>query len=189
MAYYHCQKGGLWNVHWLGGPSLDNRAASLFPNLITGNHLHSREVSGHGYLRMAKHSKERYLILSVDDSRKDSLNIQLALSDEQRGNFSGSFADSQKLTAPAGTGQIKFPMPALQQLDMLMSRKGAEVVDWLQNQPFEETIVLVLPRPCEANNCSASFRSSVLSPSSKGGANLASVDLVNFLERYLDHRH
>lgn len=138
---------------------------------------------------MAKLSKERYLVLSVDDSQEDALNIQLALSEKQRLNFIGSFADGQTLaTHIAGQGsleRIKFAMPDLLQLDLLMSRKGFEIVEWLQNQPFEDVVVFVLPPAGKKKSRSSSAHAAAVTLPPEAAVKPQPVDLVNLLEHYL----
>src|SRR5712671_6415769 len=99
---------------------------------------------------MAKLSKEKYLVLMVDDSADDCLLIKMAVSNAQRLRFIGNVADGEELVGYLqGTGEyadrIRFPLPDMLLLDLKMPRKdGFEVLQWLQTQPFEDMVVVVL---------------------------------------------
>src|SRR6187549_3562882 len=99
---------------------------------------------------MAKLSKERYLVLMVDDSADDCLLIKMAMGKTERLNFIGRVSDGDELVAYfQGDGpfadRIRFPLPDLLLLDLMMpKRNGFEVLEWLQSQPFEDMIVVVL---------------------------------------------
>ena len=143
---------------------------------------------------MAKLSKERYLVLSVDDSGEGSLKIQLALTEKQRSCFLGSFASganvASNISEPGEPAQIEFPMPDMTQLDALMARKGVEIVEWLQTQPFEDVVVVVLPGPGQRDGCTTTLRSTAATvPTANISGNSASVDLANLLEQYFQRQH
>ncbi|HYV28568.1 MAG TPA: response regulator, partial [Candidatus Eisenbacteria bacterium] len=99
---------------------------------------------------MAKIAKEKYLILMVDDSEDDCLFLKMAIDKAERLRFIGSVSDGEELLAylsgknDYGDRQ-RFPLPDLLLLDLKMPRKdGFEVLKWLQSQPFEGMIVVVL---------------------------------------------
>jgi len=143
---------------------------------------------------MAKLSKERYLVLSVDDSREDSLKIQLAFSEKQRSCLLGSFVSGENVASnisdPAGPARNKFPTPDMIQLDALMSRKGFEIVEWLQNQPFEDVVVIILPRPGQNESCVTSLQTNAAAvPLANIAGSSTSIDLANLLEQYFQRQH
>ena len=99
---------------------------------------------------MAKLSKEKYLILMVDDSSDDCLLIKIAVGKAERMHFIGSVDDGEELVAYlAGNGKYedrqRYPLPDLLLLDLKMPRKdGFEVLQWLRSQPFDNMVVVVL---------------------------------------------
>jgi len=90
------------------------------------------------------------MVLMVDDSDDDCLLIKMAVSRAERLHFIGSVSDGEELIEYlSGKGQfadrVKFPLPDLLLLDLMMPRKnGFEVLKWLQTQPFEDMLVVVL---------------------------------------------
>ena len=99
---------------------------------------------------MAKLSKEKYLVLMVDDSEDDCLLIKMALGKAERLRFIGSVSDGEELVSYL-TGKEeyadrqRYPLPDMLLLDLKMPRKnGFEVLQWLQSQPFDNMIVVVL---------------------------------------------
>jgi CheY-like chemotaxis protein len=99
---------------------------------------------------MAKAAKEKYLVLMVDDSEDDCLLVKMAMNKADRLRFIGSVSDGEELMSYL-SGQneygnrVRFPVPDLLLLDLKMPRKnGFEVLRWLQSQPFEDMVVVVL---------------------------------------------
>ena len=99
---------------------------------------------------MAKLSKERYLVLMVDDSEDDCLLIKMAIGKADRLRFIGSVSDGEELVSYL-TGKEeyqdrqRFPLPDMLLLDLKMPRRnGFEVLEWLKSQPFENMVVVVL---------------------------------------------
>ena len=98
---------------------------------------------------MAKQSKEKYLVLMVDDSEDDCLLVKMAIGKADRLSFIGSVSDGEEMVAyfqgeGAYADRIRFPLPDLLLLDLMMPRKnGFEVLKWLQTQPFEDMVVVV----------------------------------------------
>src|SRR5215468_4192600 len=138
---------------------------------------------------MAKLSKEKYLILIVEDSENCRL-IRIAMSDAGRVQFIGCVSDEKELVACLqGRGkfadQVRLPIFDLLSLELLAPRStGFEVLDWLQTQPFDDLIVVVLSgaRPVQG----------VPPPATGVGANCLHLEpghsrrdaeLVEFLER------
>ena len=99
---------------------------------------------------MAKLSSEKYLVLMVDDSQDDCLLIKTAIGKADRLRFIGSVSDGGELVSYlAGKDDYgdrqRFPFPDMLLLDLKMPRKnGFEVLEWLQSQPFENMVVVVL---------------------------------------------
>ncbi len=111
---------------------------------------------------MAKLSKDKYLVLMVDDSEDDCLMLKVAIGKAaDRLRFIGSVSDGEELvTYLQGAGKyadrLRFPVPDLLLLDLSMPKKdGFEVLKWLQSQPFKDMVVVVLSgsvRPEDANH-------------------------------------
>src|SRR5258706_15066899 len=86
----------------------------------------------------------------VDDSEDDCLLIKMAVGQAERLRFIGSVSDGDELVAYLnGTGEYadreRYPLPDMLLLDLMMPRKnGFEVLEWLQTQPFQDMIVVVL---------------------------------------------
>jgi CheY-like chemotaxis protein len=99
---------------------------------------------------MAKLSKEKYLVLMVDDSADDCLLIKMAISKADRLRFIGSVSDGEELVSYLSgkeefADRQRYPLPDMLLLDLKMPRKnGFEVLQWLQSQPFENMVVVVL---------------------------------------------
>src|ERR1043166_4648842 len=99
---------------------------------------------------MAKLSKEKYLVLMVDDSEDDCLLIKMAVSKADRLRFIGSVSDGEELVSyltgkDVYSDRERFPLPDMLLLDLKMPRKnGFEVLEWLQSQPFKDMVVVVL---------------------------------------------
>src|ERR1041385_5328089 len=99
---------------------------------------------------MAKLSKEKFLVLMVDDSDDDCLLIKMAVSKADRLRFIGSVSDGEELVSyltgkDVYSDRERFPLPDMLLLDLKMPRKnGFEVLEWLQSQPFENMVVVVL---------------------------------------------
>jgi CheY-like chemotaxis protein len=99
---------------------------------------------------MAKLSKEKFLVLMVDDSDDDCLLIKMAVSKADRLRFIGSVSDGEELVSyltgkDVYSDRERFPLPDMLLLDLKMPRKnGFEVLEWLQSQPFKDMVVVVL---------------------------------------------
>lgn len=99
---------------------------------------------------MAKLSKEKYLVLMVDDSEDDRLLIKIAMGKADRMHFIGSVSDGEELVSyMTGKDQYadrtRYPLPDMLLLDLKMPRKdGFEVLQWLRSQPFDNMVVIVL---------------------------------------------
>ena len=140
---------------------------------------------------MAKLSKEKYLVLMVDDSEDDSLLIKIAMSKADRLNFIGCLADGEELVAYfQGEGEyadrVKFPLPDLLLLDLMMPRKnGFEVLEWLQSQPFDDMIVVVLSGSEQADDIKRAMSLGADHYHAKKGDSQQRLELVKLLEEYL----
>jgi len=140
---------------------------------------------------MAKLSKEKYLVLMVDDSEDDCLLIKMALGKADRLSFIGSVADGDELVAYfQGEGQfadrVKFPLPDLLLLDLMMPRKnGFEVLEWMQSQPFDDMIVVVLTGSDQAEDLKRAMELGADHYHPKTGDPQGRLQLVKLLEEYL----
>jgi CheY-like chemotaxis protein len=140
---------------------------------------------------MAKLSKERYLVLMVDDSEDDCLLIKMAIGKADRLSFIGSVSDGEELVAYfEGNGEyrdrIRFPLPDLLLLDLMMPRKnGFEVLEWLQSQPFEDMIVVVLSGSEQAEDVRRAMQMGADYFHTKHGDSGKRLELVQLLEQYL----
>jgi CheY-like chemotaxis protein len=140
---------------------------------------------------MAKLSKEKYLILMVDDSADDCLLIRMAVGNAGRLHFIGSVSDGEELMAYLqGSGQysdrIRFPIPDLLLLDLMMPRKnGFEVLKWLQTQPFEDMIVVVLSGSNHPGEAKQAIELGANYYQSKHADSQHRTELIDVLQRYL----
>src|SRR6266404_930841 len=143
---------------------------------------------------MAKLSKEKYLVLMVDDSEDDCLLIKIALGKAERLSFIGSVADGEELVAYfQGEGEyadrVAFPLPDLLLLDLVMPRKnGFEVLEWLQTQPFEDMIVVVLSGANQTGEGQKALDLGANYFQTKHGDAERRMELVALLEQYLTRR-
>jgi CheY-like chemotaxis protein len=140
---------------------------------------------------MAKLSKERYLVLMVDDSEDDCLLIKLALGKADRLSFIGSVSDGEDLVAYfQGEGpyadRVRFPLPDLLLLDLMMPRRnGFEVLKWLQTQPFEDMVVVVLSGSKQPEDVSRAMELGADHFHGKQADTQRRLELVKLLEQYL----
>jgi CheY-like chemotaxis protein len=140
---------------------------------------------------MAKLSKEKYLVLMVDDSEDDCLLIKMAVGKAERLSFIGSVADGDELVAYfQGEGEfadrVKFPLPDLLLLDLMMPRKnGFEVLEWMQSQPFDDMIVVVLTGSDQAEDLKRAMELGADHYHPKTGDSKGRLQLVKLLEEYV----
>jgi CheY-like chemotaxis protein len=140
---------------------------------------------------MAKLSKERYLVLMVDDSADDCLLIKMALGKTERLSFIGSISDGEDLVAYfQGDGaygdRVRFPLPDLLLLDLMMPRKnGFEVLEWLQSQPFDDMVVVVLSGSNQPEDVRRAIELGADHYHSKYADTRRRLELVKLLEQYL----
>jgi CheY-like chemotaxis protein len=140
---------------------------------------------------MAKLSKERYLVLMVDDSEDDCLLVKMALGNANRLSFIGSVSDGEELVAYfQGDGpfadRIRFPLPDLLLLDLVMPRKnGFQVLEWLQSQPFEDMVVVVLTGSDQSEDVTRAIDMGADHFHTKTPDIKGRMELVKLLEQYL----
>ena len=140
---------------------------------------------------MAKRSKEKYLVLMVDDSEDDCLLIKMALGKADRLSFIGSVSDGEELVAYfEGQGpyrdRTRFPLPDLLMLDLMMPRKnGFEVLQWLQSQPFDDMVVVVLSGSDEREDIKRALELGADHYHPKSADSQKRLELVKLLEQYL----
>ena len=139
---------------------------------------------------MARLSKEKYLVLMADDSADDCLLLKRAVSDAQRLSFIGNVSDGEELVGYLnGAGQyadrVRYPMPDLLLLDLKMPRKnGFEVLKWLQTQPFDDMVVVVLSGSDHSEDVKRALELGADDYRLKDVDSRKRVDLVKALEEY-----
>jgi CheY-like chemotaxis protein len=144
---------------------------------------------------MAKLSKERYLVLMVDDSEDDCLLIKMALGKAERLSFIGSVSDGDELVAYfQGDGpyadRIRFPLPDLLLLDLMMPRRnGFQVLEWLQSQPFDDMVVVVLSGSEQPEDVRRAIDLGADHFHGKYADTRKRLELVKLLEQYLVRGH
>ena len=160
------------------------------PELL-GFFEHCSLASGGLTFGMAKLSKEKYLVLMVDDSEDDCLLVKIAIGKADRLSFIGTVADGEELVAYfQGDGEyadrVKFPIPDLLLLDLMMPRKnGFEVLEWLQSQPFDDLIVVVLSGSDQADDIRRAMELGADHYHAKDGDSQKRFELAKMLEEYL----
>ena len=140
---------------------------------------------------MAKISKEKYLVLMVDDSADDCLLLKMAISKTDRLRFIGSVSDGEELVSyMIGKDQYadrqRYPLPDMLLLDLKMPRKnGFEVLEWLQSQPFDNMVVVVLSGSAEPADREKAMDLGADHYQVKTAHAQKRSDLVRLLEEYL----
>lgn len=143
---------------------------------------------------MAKLAKEKFLVLTVNDSGGGCVSLHLAMGKSDPRQFIGAVSHGEELLGyMKGDGKYadreKYPLPEMFVLDFAMPRQdGIEIVDWLRGQPFEDSVVVLLSSREKAqivrrpqNSGSGPFRSG-------GGEAFTRQNLVKWLEEYLSHK-
>jgi|ERR1041385_560238 CheY-like chemotaxis protein len=140
---------------------------------------------------MAKLSKEKYLVLMVDDSEDDCLLIRRAIGKADRLRFIGSVSDGEELISyltgkDCYSDRQRFPLPDMLLLDLKMPRKnGFEVLEWLQSQPFENMVVVVLSGSEQLEDVTRAMDLGADYYHVKQGESAKRSELVKLLEQYL----
>src|ERR1043166_4179579 len=140
---------------------------------------------------MAKLSKEKYLVLMVDDSEDDCLLVKMAIGKAERLSFIGSVSDGEEMVAyfqgdGAYADRIRFPLPDLLLLDLMMPRKnGFEVLKWLQTQPFEDMVVVVFSGSEQPEDLKQAIELGADHFHTKRADLNTRLELVKLLEQYL----
>src|SRR5213075_3063097 len=99
---------------------------------------------------MAKLAKEKFLVLTVDDSGANCLSLHIAMGRTDPRQFIGAVSHGEELLGyMKGDGKYadrdRYPLPEMLALDIALPRKdGIEIVDWLSGQPFEDSVVVLL---------------------------------------------
>jgi len=140
---------------------------------------------------MAKLATEKFLVLMVDDSDDDCLLIKMAVSKTDRLRFIGSVSDGEELVSYLkGEGKYgnrdQFPVPDMLLLDLKMPRKdGFEVLQWLQGQPFEDMVVVVLSGSDQPQDVGKAYDLGADLYHTKDPSASRRVELVKALEEFL----
>ncbi len=139
---------------------------------------------------MARQSKEKYLLLLVNDAAaEDCLLINVAMGGSDRLHFIGKVWEEDDLVMPmpqegAETAPVRMGLPELLQFSFMVPRtKGMEVLEWLQSQPFQDMIVMILSNSSPAEHLKRVFKLGIDSspPAPRAGLN----DLVELLQSYI----
>lgn len=137
---------------------------------------------------MARHSREKYLLLLVNDSPADCLLITVAMGGSDRLHFIGDVWEKEDLvtTTPqpeADTAPVQLALPELLHLSFMVPRpKGMEVLEWLQSQPFQDMIVMILSNSTCPEDIKRVFEFAVeRPPPPKAGLS----ELVDLLQSYI----
>jgi CheY-like chemotaxis protein len=140
---------------------------------------------------MAKLSNEKYLVLMVDDSEDDCLLIRRALGKADRLRFIGSVSDGEELVSyltgkDEYSDRQRFPLPDMLLLDLKMPRKnGFEVLEWLQSQPFENIVVVVLSGSEQSEDVTKAMTLGAHHYHVKHADSNQRAELIKMLEQYL----
>jgi CheY-like chemotaxis protein len=130
----------------------------------------------------------------VDDSEDDCLLIKMAVSKAQRLSFIGSVSDGEEVVSYLnGQGKYgdreKYPLPDMLLLDLMMPRKnGFEVIEWLQRQPFEDMVVVVLSGSDQGQDVKRAISLGAHHYHTKEANAERRIALIRTLEEYLSHK-
>ncbi len=137
---------------------------------------------------MARHSREKYLLLLVNDSPADCLLISVAMGGSDRLHFIGDVWEKDDLVTQtpepgAETAPVQLGLPELLHLSFMVPRsKGMEVLEWLQSQPFQDMIVMILSNSTCPEDIKRVFELAAERPlESKPGVS----ELVDLLQSYI----
>jgi len=143
---------------------------------------------------MAKLAKEKFLVLTVNDSKADSLSLQIDMGPGDPRQFMGAISQGEELLGyMKGDGKYadraKYPLPQLLVLDFALPRKdGIQIVDWLRGQPFEDSVVVLLSGTEKAQIVERGTSTETDNSSADGGGTFTRQNLVKWLEEYLSHK-
>jgi len=142
---------------------------------------------------MAKAAKEKYLVLMVDDSEDDCLLVKMAMNKADRLRFIGSVPDGEELMSYlSGKNEygdrVRFPVPDMLLLDLKMPRKnGFEVLKWLQSQPFEDMVVVVLSASDHPVDVQTALNLGAQQYVIKDGSAEKRGEMIKLLDQYIKH--
>jgi CheY-like chemotaxis protein len=142
---------------------------------------------------MAKAAKEKYLVLMVDDSEDDCLLVKMAMNKADRLRFIGSVSDGEELMSYlSGKNEygdrVRFPVPDMLLLDLKMPRKnGFEVLKWLQSQPFEDMVVVVLSASDHPVDVQTALNLGAQQYVIKDGSAEKRGEMIKLLDQYIKH--
>jgi CheY-like chemotaxis protein len=142
---------------------------------------------------MAKAAKEKYLVLMVDDSEDDCLLVKMAMNKADRLRFIGSVSDGEELMSYLSgrneyEDRVRFPLPDMLLLDLKMPRKnGFEVLKWLQSQPFEDMVVVVLSASDHPVDMQTALNLGARQYVVKDASAEKRGDMIKLLDQYIKH--
>ena len=143
---------------------------------------------------MAKLAKEKFLVLMVDDTEDDCLQLRITLGKSDRMRFIGSVSDGEELLwYMKGEGKYvdrdKYPLPDRLLLDLALPQKeGFEVLEWLRSQPFDDLVVVVLSGSEKVQDVNKALSLGADQFQPKSGSAFTRQNLVRLLEEYLSHK-
>jgi CheY-like chemotaxis protein len=144
---------------------------------------------------MARLAKEKFLVLTVNESKENSLSLQIAMGQSDPRQFIGSVSEGEELVGYVkGDGKYadrdKYPLPQTFVLDFALPRKdGIQIIDWLRGQPFEDSVVVLLHGKEKAQIVQRPFSAGSADANPKGAPDTFSrQNLVKWLEEYLSHK-
>jgi CheY-like chemotaxis protein len=143
---------------------------------------------------MARLAKERFLVLTADDSEGDCLMLRMVLGKTDRSHFIGAVSDGNELLRyMRGDGKYcdreKYPLPDKMLLDVALPQKdGSEVVEWLSGQPFDDMVVIVLSGSGPAQEVGKQISPGADGFPAQNEHGFRRQNLVKLLEEYLSQK-
>jgi|SRR5439155_5260730 len=143
---------------------------------------------------MARLAKEKFLVLSTEDTVDGRTLLRIASSKSERMHFIGTMSDGQELVGyMKGEGKYadreKYPLPDKMLLDLILPKKDAfEVSEWLRGQPFEDSIVVVFSGADRIQSVEKPGAIGSNSFLTETGKRFGPSELVRLLREYIDHK-